>query len=83
MIFFYKRSKSNLNITFNRIFFFFIFFIIFIIFLIHLAHLGSRNSKINETNELKKVSNKLYRADITDKNNKYLVKTIKFYRYRN
>ena len=73
----YKRSKSNLNITFNRIaFIFFIFFLIFIIYLIHLAHLGSRNSKINETNELKKVSNKLYRADIIDTNNKYLVKTI-------
>ena len=73
----YKRSKSNLNITFNRIsFIFFIFFIIFIIYLVHLTHLGSRNSKINETNDLKKVSNKLYRADIIDTNNKYLVKTI-------
>ena len=73
----YKRSKSNLNITFNRIsFIFFIFFIIFIIYLVHLAHLGSRSSKINETNDLKKASNKLYRADITDINNKYLVKTI-------
>ena len=73
----YKRSKSNLNITFNRIsFIFFIFFIIFIIYLVHLAHLGSRNSNINETNNIKKVSNKLYRADITDTNNKYLVKTI-------
>ena len=73
----YKRSKSNLNITFNRIsFIFFIFFLIFIIYLVHLAHLGSRSSKINETNDLKKASNKLYRADITDINNKYLVKTI-------
>ena len=73
----YKRSKSNLNITFNRIsFIFFIFFIIFIIYLVHLTHLGSRNSKMNETNDLKKVSNKLYRADIIDTNNKYLVKTI-------
>ena len=73
----YKRGKSNLNITFNRIsFIFFIFFIIFIIYLVHLAHLGSRSSKINETNDLKKASNKLYRADITDTNNKYLVKTI-------
>ena len=73
----YKRSKSNLNITFNRIsFIFFIFFIIFIIYLVHLAHLGSRSSKINETNDLKKASNKIYRADITDTNNKYLVKTI-------
>ena len=73
----YKRSKSNLNITFNRIaFIFFIFFLIFIIYLIHLAHLGSRNSKIDKTNNIKKVSNKLYRADIIDTNNKYLVKTI-------
>jgi cell division protein FtsI (penicillin-binding protein 3) len=73
----YKRSKSNLNITFNRIaFIFFIFFLIFIIYLIHLAHLGSRNSKIDEINNIKKVSNKLYRADIIDTNNKYLVKTI-------
>ena len=73
----YKRSKSNLNITFNRIsFIFFIFFIIFIIYFVHLAHLGSQNSDINETNNIKKVSNKLYRADITDTNNKYLVKTI-------
>ena len=73
----YKKSKSNLNITFNRIaFIFFIFFLIFIIYLIHLAHLGSRSFKINETNDLKKVSNKLYRADIIDTNNKYLVKTI-------
>jgi len=73
----YKRSKSNLNITFNRIsFIFFIFFLIFIIYLIHLAHLGSRNSKIDEMNKIKKVSNKLYRADIIDTNNKYLVKTI-------
>ena len=73
----YKKSKSNLNITFNRIsFIFFIFFLIFIIYLIHLAHLGSRNSKIDKTNNIKKVSNKLYRADIIDTNNKYLVKTI-------
>ncbi|MDC3062167.1 penicillin-binding protein 2 [Candidatus Pelagibacter sp.] len=73
----YKRSKSNLNITFNRIsFIFFIFFLIFIIYLIHLAHLGSRNSKIDETNNIKKVSNKPYRADIIDTNDKYLVKTI-------
>ena len=73
----YKRNKSNLNITFNRIaFIFFIFFLIFIIYLIHLAHLGSRNSKIDKTNNIKKVSNKLYRADIIDTNNKYLVKTI-------
>ena len=45
--FIYKKSKSNINITFNRIaFIFFIFFIIFIIYSIHLLHLGSRKSNI-------------------------------------
>ena len=42
----FKKNKSNINISFNRVsFIFFIFFIIFIIFSIHLVHLGSRDSK--------------------------------------
>ena len=74
--FLYKKPKSNLNITFNRIaFIFFIFFIIFLIYSIHLLHLGSRKSKI-DTDNLEQRINKLYRADIVDRNNKYLVKTI-------
>ena len=45
--FLYKKSKSNINITFNRIaFIFFIFFIIFLIYTIHLFHLGTRKSNI-------------------------------------
>jgi len=44
--FLYKKNKSNLNITFNRIsFIFFVFFVICLIYVIHLIHLGSR--KIN------------------------------------
>ena len=75
--FLYKKSKSNLNITFNRIsFIFFIFFIICLIYSIHLIHLGSRKAKISEINYIKPISNKLYRADIVDRNEKYLVKTI-------
>ena len=75
--FLYKKSKSNLNITFNRIsFIFFIFFIICIIYSIHLIHLGSRKAKISEINYTKPTSNRLYRADIVDRNEKYLVKTI-------
>ena len=75
--FLYKKSKSNLNITFNRIsFIFFIFFIICFIYSIHLIHLGSRKAKISEINYTKPISNKLYRADIVDRNEKYLVKTI-------
>ena len=75
--FLYKKSKSNLNITFNRIsFVFFIFFIICLIYSIHLIHLGSRKSKTENTDNLNQISNKLYRADIVDRNQKYLVKTI-------
>ena len=76
-IFLYKKNKSNLNITFNRIsFIFFIFFIISIIYSIHLIHLGSRkDAKIIKSN-LKTSPNKFYRADIVDRNGKYLVKTV-------
>ena len=72
----YKKSKSNLNIQFNRVaFIFFIFFIISLIYSIQLLHLGSlkQNTKV-ET----KISNtKNYRADIIDTNGNYLVKTIR------
>ena len=72
--FFYQRNNSKLNISFNRVsFIFFVFFIIFIIYSIHLIHLGSRKAKIDNTQQS---SNKLYRADIVDINEKYLVKTI-------
>jgi len=75
--FLYQKSKSNLNITFNRIsFIFFIFFIITLIYSIHLIHLGSRKAKFEQGNNIKQLSNKLYRADIIDRNQKYLVKTI-------
>ena len=46
----YKKSKSNLNISFNRVaFIFFIFFFISIIFLVHLMHLGSRATMLRQT----------------------------------
>jgi len=75
--FLYQESKSNLNITFNRIsFIFFIFFIIFIIYTIHLIHLGSRKSNLDNTYTIETSSNDLYRADIVDRNDKFLVKTV-------
>ena len=44
--FLFRKNKSNLNISFNRIsFIFFLFFTIFIIYSIHLIHLGSRKVK--------------------------------------
>ena len=75
--FLYQESKSNLNITFNRIsFIFFIFFIIFIIYTIHLIHLGYRKLNIDNTYTIETSSNDLYRADIVDRNDKFLVKTV-------
>ena len=74
--FLYQKSKSNLNISFNRIsFIFFIFFIFFLIYSIHLIHLGSRKTKI-EFNNINQPINNLYRADIVDRNGKYLGKTV-------
>ena len=75
--FFYEKRKSNLNITFNRVsFIFFIFFIISTIFSIHLIHLGSRkDTKIVKSN-LPSSTQKLYRADVVDRNGNYLVKTV-------
>ena len=75
--FLYKKIKSNINISFNRIsFIFFIFFVIFIIYSIHLIHLGSRKAKLEDSNNVQEVSNKLYRADIEDRNGNYIGKTI-------
>ena len=75
--FLYQKSKSNLNITFNRIsFVFFVFFIISLIYTIHLIHLGSRKSNLVDTYKTEISSNDLYRADIVDRNNKFLVKTV-------
>ena len=75
--FLYQKRKSNLNITFNRIsFIFFVFFIIFLIYSIHLTHLGSRKANIELNKNINPITNELYRADITDRNQRYLVKTI-------
>ena len=73
----YQKSNSNLIIDFNRIsFIFFIFFLISLIFSIHLIHLGSRNSSLVEDIKKVTISKKLFRADIIDRNGKYVVKTV-------
>ena len=75
--FLYRKRKSNLNITFNRIsFIFFVFFVISLIYSIHLTHLGSRKANIELNKNIIPITNELYRADITDRNQRYLVKTI-------
>ena len=71
----YKKSKTNLDIQFNRIaFIFFVFLVISIIYSIQLLHLGSL--KEENTKEFS-TTNKNYRADILDRNGNYLVKTVK------
>ena len=73
--FFYKRNKSNLNITFNRIaFIFFIFLMVCTIYTIKVFYLGSLNSKINKEISLLVKNN--YRADIIDINGNFLAKTV-------
>ena len=71
-----KRSKSNINIEFNRVaLIFFIFFIIYLIYSIHLMHLGSRAKALDPYKSLD-VGGPLNRADIIDINGKYLAKTV-------
>jgi len=71
----YKKSKTNLDIRFNRIaFIFFVFLIISVIYSIQLLHLGSL--KVEDSKKLLTV-NKNHRADILDRNGNYLVKTVK------
>ena len=71
----YKKSKTNLNIEFNRIaFIFFVFSVISIIYSIQLLHLGSLKRETNNIKPL--ITKKNYRADIVDKNGNYLVKTV-------
>ena len=71
----YKKSKTNLDIQFNRIaFIFFVFLVISIIYSIQLLYLGSL--KAEDSKKFLTV-NKNHRADILDRNGNYLVKTVK------
>ena len=73
----FNKSKSNLNIEFNRIsFIFFIFFLISLIFSINLLHLGSRKADTIDNGQKNIFTKKLYRADILDRNQRYIVKTV-------
>ena len=75
--FLFKKSRSNLKISFNRIsFIFFAFFLVFIIFSIQLGYLGTQKKKIQSHNKIIQPINNLYRADIVDRYGRYLVKTV-------
>ena len=72
----FKSDKKNFDIRFNRIaFIFFIFFLISIIYCIHLTHLGSRDLKSNSSKNYSSF-NKIQRANILDRNNHFLAKTV-------
>ena len=72
--FLYEKSKTNLNIEFNRIaFIFFVFLVVGIIFSIQLLHLGSL--KVENKDKLA-FNIESYRADIIDRNGNYLAKTV-------
>ena len=73
--FLYKKNKSNLNITFNRIaFIFFIFLAICCVYTIKVFYLGFSSSKI----KIEKVQplKDSYRADILDNSGNFIVKTV-------
>ena len=71
----YKKSKTKLNIEFNRIaFIFFIFLVISIIYSIQLLHLGSLKKEVDNLKPA--IIKKNYRADIVDRNGNYLVKSV-------
>ena len=71
----YKKSKTNLNIQFNRIaFIFFVIMLISVVYSIQLLHLASLKSKNTNTKSL--IHKKDYRADIVDRNGNHLVKSV-------
>ncbi len=75
----YKKNKSNLNITFNRIaFIFFAFLFICSIYTIKVFYLSSLNSKLQIKNTV--VLKKNYRADILDINGNFIAKAVNIQR---
>ena len=72
----YSKSKSDIDIKFNRVaFIFFIFFVISVIYSIHLIHLGSIKYDGLKKDRIK-VFNNLQRADIIDRNGNFLARTV-------
>ena len=72
----FKKNKSNLIITFNRIaFIFFIFIIICTIYSIRVLYLGSLHSEM-DTNVTPPIKSD-YRADIIDNKGNFLVKSVR------
>ncbi len=74
--FLYKKNKSNLIITFNRIaFIFFVFLTICFIYSVRVLYLSSLNSK--EDIKVSKPIKSNYRADIIDNSGNFIVKSVR------
>ena len=73
----YNINKIAIDIKFNRVaFIFFVFFIISTIYSINLVHLGSKKFNLSNQSNQPKVTSKLSRADIVDRNDNFLAKTV-------
>ena len=73
--FLFEENKSNLNISFNRIaFIFFLFTIVCLIYSIKILYLGSQQPNINNNKNIQIIEN--FRADIVDRNNNFIAKTV-------
>ena len=74
--FLFKKDKSNLNITFNRIaFIFFIFLIICLVYSSRILYLGSLKTDKELVTTYPVKTN--YRADIIDNNGNFIVKSVR------
>ena len=73
--FLFKENKSNLNISFNRIaFIFFVLISVCSIYLIKILYLGSQQSSLVKDQNKQIIEN--FRADIIDRNNNFIAKTV-------
>ena len=71
----FKENKSNLNISFDRIaFIFFISFLACLIYCIKIIYLGLQTTSSVKNNDIQIIKN--FRADILDRNNNFIAKTV-------
>ena len=73
--FLFKENKSNLNVSFNRVaFIFFVFISVCSIYLIKILYLGSQQPSLVKNQNKQIIEN--FRADIVDRNNNFIAKTV-------
>ncbi len=73
--FLFKENKSNLNVSFNRVaFIFFVFISVCLIYLIKILYLGLQQPSLSKYQNKQIIEN--FRADIVDRNNNFIAKTV-------